>query len=201
MSNTSYDRAFKATNRALHADWNFFAAWREVLRAAAGTRPKAHMKQVMRIDPTRDLDAVTSAMHACFVNEPPASSIRGYWLGLYEGENGYALSFVGAKSYSTKDNQWAVDPSWTPSGGDFQPPMLAAISKLRPDDYDVALELEMCAIFPFSVLACREALRRLDPALTLRRAPSRGACCGFNDGDWLHLGKITPRGLLAPKLA
>lgn len=185
----SYSRCFDLTSRALNEGWSVEPAWREVVAIAGGKKPSVLWKKIAKISIAKDIERMAAWLEECHRKQPPPQSVKGYWFGLGQYSRGWVIELYGAQRYSIADDiDWAVNPVWRPRGSPFASSVLKDLSTLAArGDYEESSAIEMCGVFPYTALAIAAAIRRVDPLVLLGKAKSRGACCGFNDGDWLHL--------------
>jgi hypothetical protein len=100
------------------------------------------------------------------------------------------------------DNSWAVGPDWRPLARCAKSAILAEIYGIAYGPRANVAEQEGClgndAEYPlclgYGAFAVREIIGHLEPSLILGESHSLGLAVGFDDGDFVLLGKLSASG-------
>ncbi|MDX2200499.1 MAG: hypothetical protein SF069_16210 [Phycisphaerae bacterium] len=166
---------------------------------------------VLRALPYAELSALRNWIEKPFRDEPPKAPPRGLWFGLIQRRSDddttiADLHVAGSERFNADvhDNGWAVRPEWCPKSRSAESAVLAAIYRIayrqnehsasQPDCLGNDAEYSLC--LGYAAFAVRALLAQVEPSLLLGRSQSLGVAVGFNDGDFVLLGRLTPSGLV-----
>jgi hypothetical protein len=140
------------------------------------------------------------------------AALPGLWFGLFnpcpDGRNPVADIYVcGSERFvaDPTDNHWAVGPHWWPDGRYAGSKVFADLCRIAYRQWGKAAErmraLQNDAEYPlclgYGAFAVRELLGQVEPSLVLGKSESIGVAVGFDDGDFVLLGKMTRQGLVS----
>lgn len=151
--------------------------------------------------PYDDTTALQAWLMRAFQQEPPSVVLRGLWFGLsnYLDEDRKPftdLSMCGSTRFDSnpEDNSWAGSAEWYPKDRFAKSTILAELYRLA---YDGRLgnDAEYSLCLGYSAFAVSAALNAIAPVLGLESSSEIGIAVGFDDGDFLLLGRLMPTGL------
>jgi hypothetical protein len=154
--------------------------------------------------PYADLSPLIEWLRRPFLDEPPASPLRGLWFGLFnpfdDGETRADIYVSGSERFDPdpNSNEWAVGPDWWPDARYANSPVLAEIYRIAYRDGGLGNDAEYPLCLGYGAFAVRELLGRLEPSLILGSSDSLGIAVGFDSGDFVLLGEFGPSGLATP---
>lgn len=166
----------------------------------------------MRVLPFADLMRLIKWVQEPFRHEPPTVPLRGLWFGLFnpcpDGRTPVADIYVcGSERFEPnhEDNSWAIAPDWWPEARYASSTVLADIYRIAYRQGSPVAEQKEClgndAEYPlclaYGAFAVREVLAGVDTSLILGESSSLGVAVGFDSGDFILLGELTPDGLIA----
>lgn len=167
----------------------------------------------LRALPFADLTPLINWVKEPFLQEPPEVPLRGLWFGLCnpcpDGRTPVADIYVcGSERFEPnhEDNSWAVAPDWWPEARYASSTLLTEIYRIAYRQRSPVAEQKDClgnyAEYPlclaYGAFAVREVLAGVDTSLILGESCSLGIAVGFDSGDFILLGELTPNGLIAP---
>lgn len=187
------------------------AAMADLVARCAAVRPHPDWAKLAAL-PYSDLASMEAWIRRPFQEEPPGRKLKGLWFGLNnpcpDGRRATADVYVaGAERFEADpdDNEWAVDAEWMPQSGQAGSKLLAEIYRIAYRTDDVARDgndaLENDAEYPlvlgYGAFVVRELLARIEPEAVLGTSRSVGVAVGFDSGDFVLIGELTPAGLKA----
>ncbi|MDP8942846.1 MAG: hypothetical protein M3N16_01795 [Actinomycetota bacterium] len=157
-----------------------------------------------------DLRRLTDWLRTVFSNQPPPEEIDGLWFGLFEpvedGEPTRDMDVAGGTGARNDPDRWAERLTWTPKAAHARSQVLHGIYQIAYDGLEsdgwvegLGNEAEHPLCLTYAGLAVRWLASTSLSELLLGRATERVIEVGFNDGDLLHLGTLTPEGWLFPE--
>jgi hypothetical protein len=143
--------------------------------------------------------------------EPPASEIRAFFFGLYEpyledGAPACQMYVSGSTRYDPQDRsgEWATwnADTYNPEKRYADSPVLTQLYRLvQPRDeiqdigfHDESHDAEFLLNLGYAMLIVKNLCCSLPPALFLGQATERAVAMGYDSGDLIPMGMITPQG-------
>lgn len=157
----------------------------------------------LRALPYEHFDELREWIERPFRLEPSKEKLAGLWFGLfnpvYNGEPVADIYVSGSKRFdpSPDDNSWAVGPDWWPEGRYAKSSVLARVYKIASHKDGLGNDAEYPLCLAYGSLAVRDLLRAGDPSVFLGSSSSLGVAVGFDSGDFVLVGKLSKRGLVA----
>jgi hypothetical protein len=157
-----------------------------------------------------NLTSLRSWLETPFRVEPPTKPLKGIWFGLFnpchaDGTPTADIYVCGSERFDPDpgSNEWACGPDWWPDSRYANSAVLTEIYRIAyssdPNDNDAVEKLGIHAEYflclGYGAFAVKALLNLVDPSLILGTAPSLGIAVGFDAGDFLLLGQLTPAGL------
>lgn len=153
--------------------------------------------------PYDDTTALRAWLTRVFQQEPPPVVLRGLWFGLSnyldEQRNPFTdLSVCGSTRFDSdpQDNSWAVPAEWCPEDRFAKSAILAELYRLAHSG-TLHNDAEYPLCLGYSAVALSSILRAVDPAMILTRSDEIGIAVGFDEGDFILLGKLKRDGLFS----
>ena len=151
--------------------------------------------------PYENLDDLREWIEKPFREESSKKKLAGLWFGLFNpvssGKPVADIYVCGSTRFdpNPNDNSWAVGPDWWPESRDAHSSVLAKLYKIAYVKDGLANDAEYPLSLAYGGLAVRELLRSAEPSLFLGKSPSLGVAVGFDDGDFVLVGKLSKTGL------
>lgn len=136
-----------------------------------------------------------------WAQQPPSAAIRGLWFGLFnplidEDHASADVRLTGSPSFDGDGQgfEWAMEIDYDPAGGEARSSILASIYAIAyADESSLGNTAEYSLVFGYTAFAIAHILRSFDVPAALDGA---GVAVGFDSGDGIVLGRLTPTGLV-----
>jgi hypothetical protein len=159
--------------------------------------------QIADLDYDVDRAHLERWLRKLLTNEPPPFAIVAYWFGIfnpvYAGKTVSDLYVAGSDRFDSTDSEWAVNPSYFPSGRYSHSRIHANIYRITrrlPDEAFMLGEYVLC--LGYSALVVRQLTQVLPRRLLLGLRTGRDVVVGFDSGDAIRIGALT-QGPLTPR--
>ncbi len=197
---------------------NFLAIYKLIVRELASKRLRESMDKViakcskehphddweeLRALPYDDMRKLKKWIDVPFTEEPSPVKLRGLWFGIFNpirSRKPVADIYVSGTTRfdpNPLDNSWAVRPKWWPENRYAHSVVMARIFRIAYRENGLGNDAEYPLCLACGALAVRDLLRSGDHHLFLGTAKSLGVAVGFDSGDFVLIGKLTPSGLVA----
>ena len=160
-------------------------------------------RAVRKLPFSKDLAALELWLKNLMESEPPPPKITAFWFGLFNpidaaGQASCALYIAGSDNFSFEqenDEDWPCGPVYFPDGRYASSEVLKAVylNAYRADGPQV--EGEFFCLW-YSAIAVAHLCRK-NAATLLQKAEKRAIAVGFDSGDILMVGRLTPAGFVA----
>lgn len=161
------------------------ASWPTLVGYLQIKHPDAVWADLLMLDITRDAPAMAGWLIEEFAAAPKATKSFRLWFGIAEFQGDDAVAVMGLTVRSSSWDCINLAPL----------PLLAHLSAIRSELSDETRWLINAGLaLPVVMILIAEALRTMPPAAVLRTAPSCAVECGFECGEGIPLGTVTPKG-------
>lgn len=162
--------------------------------------------QRLRALPFSEISASQRWLEQVLLREPPMGPVRGLWFGICNPilDDGPAadLYISGSERYdpNPNSNAWAVGAEWRPENRYARSSVMRSIYRIAYSQGGLKNDAEYPLCLAFASLLVRKLLRGVGPDLIIHSVGTVGVAVGFDDGDFLSLGRVTPEGLIPPEV-
>ena len=200
--------AFDETLRIVTTAQSMDEGMNALLDYSAAVYPSPIWATLKTLDHQQDAIGIRTWLEGVLTAEPPPSHVKAFWFGIYnpvvDEEESRGLYMVGSTApYSDDDPGWACwnddsylsDDRYTPST------VLSDIYKAINADDNLIPFGEYTLILGYASLAVAEAIREISPSLFFGGSASNERLdvgVGFDDGDYLLLGRVAIDGFERP---
>jgi hypothetical protein len=163
--------------------------------------------QLNDLDYQRDSSLLSTWLESLLRSIPPGSNIVAFWFGLFvtvvNQEETMALYLSGSTKYDKHSADWACwdEESYTPDNGYLYSNVLAKIYRVTSQNdepvSDLGVNLLCLGYTCLSVWALCQTVTSLSRIATGREI---AIAVGFDDGDYINLGIVGPRGIFTPDI-
>ena len=197
------DKAFDKVSDVIEADLPIDKAMKSLIDYCEKTSPSTAWAAIRNINFAVDAEGIAVWLKDLLATDPIPANIKAYWFGLFEteidDEPAYSLYISGSpKEYDEDDSDWAVfqPDSYLPEDRYASSPALAALEQALKKDDKITLLGEYCLVLGYGALAVQYAITKLNLSNSTFAVPKkpRPVIVGFDEGDYLGLGEITPKG-------
>jgi hypothetical protein len=156
------------------------------------------------LDYARGVEELTRWLPRVLRAEPPQVRVSGLWFGLFNptDEHGRAMADVyvfGSRRYDRHDHklEWIFGCEYKPTIGEAHSSVLRSIYEIAyASEGGLGNDAEWSLAMAFSVVAIRAAVAAIDVTSIPELAEEVGIAVGFDSGDLLRIGELTPRGFV-----
>ena len=189
-----------------------------IIDGCSERQPHPDWERFRELDTEADLQHLKRWLEFVLVSEPPKPDVLGLWFGLVNPIRGglpTADIYVCGSPRSPEDENWGYRTGWEPSARYARSAVLDGIyrisyppfrahadsSEAEKAAYRHAIEgllgnvAEYSLALAYGGLVVRWLASELEPQLLLSGASERVLFVGFDDGDFLCVGAVTPQGL------
>jgi hypothetical protein len=152
--------------------------------------------------PYDEQDELQEWLETVFTEEPPDFVLAGLWFGIFqatsEGKTFADMYVSGTSEYSDDepDMDWASDPDYIPECCDADSQTLNDIYRIAYRSKDgLRNEAEYALCLAYGAFVVKRILSGINPELIVTDNPQVGVAVGFDSGDYIRVGYITPNGL------
>jgi hypothetical protein len=148
-----------------------------------------------------DVSKLARWLRKPFRLEPPAEPVKGLWFGLFNpiyGAKTVADIYVcGSDRFEPdpNDSEWAVGPTWWPENRYAHSTILTEIYRIAYRKNGLGNDAEYPLCLGYGAFAVRHLLNTINPADFPDSVSGAGVAVGFDSGDFILLGRLTPDGL------
>jgi hypothetical protein len=166
---------------------------------------------VLRALPYDDLAQMREWLRIPFEQEPPEMPLAGLWFGLFHpsdrgGETTTDIRLGGSTRFSDDgERDWAYGLAYRPANQRAFSKILQSIHRIAYGGDRITSvrgegRLGNTAVWSlclaYAAFAVQQLLADIEPELILRGGGSVGVAVGFDSGDYLLVGRLTPEGLV-----
>lgn len=177
-----------------------------VIDFCAEARPHEDWRLFRALDFDEDVRHLADWLQTLLGRDGAPGTIDGLWFGLvnpiYDGEATADMYLGGGEDAAKNPDAWTGKLTWTPDG-DARSEVLDGIYRIA---YDQGMDgLGNYAEYPlclaYACVAVRWLAATLPSEVLLGEAKQRVIEVGFDSGDFLEIGTLTPEGLISHKAA
>jgi hypothetical protein len=175
-------------------------AMHELLDWCASHRPHPDWERFRALDFAADLPKLRGWLGHVLHTQPPDRSITGLYFGLYNpvyGDDGpVADMYVAGGIHDSGDWLTSVRAHWFPEGRYAHSELLAQVYRVaNSSEGSLGSEAEYPLVLGFGVLATKHLCQAFAEQFLSGGRDVLWITAGFDSGDVLTLGKLTPTGL------
>jgi hypothetical protein len=202
-------KTWRAIERTARSRASIATKMSKVIDACSAALPHPDWERMAKLPFEQDVANLAPWIPTVLERNPPEIALHGLWFGLCnpitdDDEVTADVYFAGSESFSADDEEcaWARDLTYTPpdaySGSECLR-KIYAIAHPRRSKPGGALEddAEWSLCLAFSLFALQELLKSTTPNDFRSKASSIGVVVGFDDGDFMKVGRVTKSGLVA----
>ncbi|MBN1516727.1 hypothetical protein JXA32_09185 [Candidatus Sumerlaeota bacterium] len=212
MSQYDMHEAYAQVSHLIRESPDMASGMKAVLAYCEQIQPDCICRYAREFDYLAEAQLIVQWVEDVLREQPPPDWINGFWFGLtnsfQQEQVSCAMYLAGSSMFDPEDNtaQWVTESEYVPvsdvgirlaPSAVFQRFYELAYSRKDGDDDapDCAVLLDYVLCLSFAGLAVREVCRSADRRLMLGGRAWRGIATGFDDGDFLLLGRLTEQGL------
>ncbi|BDG04795.1 hypothetical protein [Anaeromyxobacter oryzae] len=175
-------------------------AWRQLVAWCASNRPHADWERFRTLDFDAELQRLRGWLGRVLHSAPPDPSVTGLYFGLfnpvYDDGEPVADVYVAGGIYGSGDWLSSVSEHWFPEGRYAHSELLAQVYRTAyASEGSLGNDAEYPLVLGFGVLAAKHLCQDLGQQLLARGRTELWIAAGFDSGDVLTLGRLTPSGL------
>ena len=151
--------------------------------------------------PYDHLAGLASWLKDVLVHETPEIPLAGLWFGLfnpvYKKDPVSDIYVAGTSAFSIESADWACDPEYFPERGYAHSKILASIYRIAYSGVNgLGNNAEYPLCLAYGAFMVKRILSEIDHRLIRNSDQEVGIALGFDDGDYIILGKVTERGFI-----
>lgn len=182
----------------------------QIIEFCSQARPHADWRLFGELDFAGDVERLTEWFEALVSEEPPSKYLDGLWFGLFNpiyGDIASADIYVAGGEENPDDpgEGFRFDLTWQPKGRYARSPLLHTIYQLAYEGVEddgwapgLANDAEYPLCLAYACLSVRWLATTLPSHAILGAAEQLLLEAGFDSGDVLRIGTLTPAGLTFP---
>ena len=197
MAIASLSRMFEFVEKEVRSKRTLEQSMQRVIEKCEKGRPHKDWNELREISFSSELFGKKVKMW--FRNRKLKAEIKGLWFSIFCPSNGRYpiadLRLTGAGSFKAdkNDNSWACDRTWQPESRLYSL-ALESIYKIAYRKNGLGNDAEYPLCLAYASLALRDVFQHYEPSVFLRNSKSIGVATGFDDGDFIVIGKLTESG-------
>ena len=196
----SFNKTLETVYKCLQQDNTISADIETVISVNESQVPHNDWQRFRKL-PYDDLTEMREWLENVLTNEPPDIELAGLWFGLfnpvYENDEAVADIYIcGGTEYDEDNMDWACDPEYAPDEGYAHSEILKSIYQIAytsKESLGNDAEYPMC--LSYGAFAIKRLLNEINPELLIKGDKDIGLAVGFDDGDYIILGKLFKDGL------
>jgi hypothetical protein len=164
-----------------------------VIKECEAQRPHGDWEAFRRIDYGQELEAVDGWLAAALSGAEGGQAYRGLWFGLcnpvHDDVPTADIYLAASPAYADGEIDWAAESTFYPDAGELRSRVLDQIYQLAYAKKDgLGNDAEYPLVLAWGAIIARRALE--GQALGAAFPSLAGAAVGFDDGDFLFLGRF-----------
>lgn len=197
-----YEGLFRLIHQRLAEDFSLRDDMLAVIDLCENQVPHPDWEKFRKL-PYDEQDELQEWLETVFTEDPPDFVLAGLWFGIFQATRQgitFADMYVsGTSEYSDDepDMDWASDPEYVPECRDADSRMLKDIFRIAYRSKDgLRNEAEYALCLAYGAFVVKRILSGINPKLFVTDNPQVGVAVGFDDGDYIRVGYLTPNGFL-----